>query len=106
MSGFLRAKPVRQLADPAMVSSARSKGWRQPDTSQGIGRLRVDGNKKILVRTGEQPFDGALVRWSNAPGKAIVSTIKTLDVELLPRLDPVHLPEFCRQNNSGPWKRW
>src|ERR1700724_2252888 len=82
-----------------MASWARSKRWRQPDISQGIGRLRVDRNKKILVRTGEQPFNGPLVRWSNVTGKAIVSTIKTLDVELLPRLDPVHLPEFCRQNN-------
>ena len=50
---LMRREASRQLADPAMVSSARSKRWRQPDTSQGIGRLRVDGNKKILVRTGE-----------------------------------------------------
>src|ERR1700735_1642078 len=82
-----------------MVSSTRSKRWRQPDTSQGIGRLRFDGNKKILVRAGEQPIDGALVPRSNAPTQAIVSTIKTLDGKLLTRLDPVHLPEFCWQNN-------
>jgi len=30
---------------------------------------------------------------------ATVSTIKTLDVELLSGLDPVHLPEFGWQNN-------
>jgi alpha/beta hydrolase fold len=35
-------------------------------------------------------------------GRGIVSTIKALDVELLPRLDPVHLPQFCRQNNLAP----
>jgi hypothetical protein len=51
------------------------------------------------VRTGEQPVEGALVPRSNAPNEAIVSTIKTLDFEFLPRLDPVHLPEFCRQND-------
>ena len=60
------------------------------------------------MRTREQPVNGPLVRRSNATSEAIVSTIKTLDVELLPRLDPVHLPEFCWQNNlalgrnSGP----
>lgn len=51
------------------------------------------------MRTGEQPVDDALVRWSNAANEAIISTIKALDVELLPRLDPVHLPEFCGQDD-------
>jgi hypothetical protein len=86
-------------ADPAISSSARSKRWRQPDTSRGIGRFRFDRKKKVLVRTREQPVYGTLVSWSSAPNEAIVATIKTLDVELLPRLDPVHLPEFCWQNN-------
>ena len=51
------------------------------------------------MRTSEQPVYGALVPRSGAPNEAIISTIKTLDVELLPGLDPVHMPEFCWQNN-------
>jgi len=51
------------------------------------------------VGTSEQPVYGALVSRSSAPNETIVSTIKTLDVELLPGLDPVHLPQFCWQNN-------
>ena len=66
---------------------------------QGIGSRRVDRNKKVLVRTAEQPVDGALAPRSSAPNEAIVSTSKALDVELLPRLNPVHLPELCGQNN-------
>ena len=51
------------------------------------------------MRTGEQPVDGALVLPGGTPDEAIVPTIETLDVELLPRLNTVHLPEFCRQND-------
>jgi len=71
--------------------------------NQIFHRVSVDsesiGTKKILVWTGEPPVDGALVPRSNAPSQAIVATIKALDVELLPRLNPVYLPELCRQNN-------
>ena len=51
------------------------------------------------MRTGEQPVDGALVRRSRTPDEAIVPTVQTLDVELLPRFNTVHLPERCRQND-------
>jgi len=60
---------------------------------------QAQNRRSNVVRTGEQPVEGALVPRSNAPNEAIVSTIKTLDFEFLPRLDPVHLPEFCRQND-------
>src|SRR5689334_14796025 len=84
-----------QLADRAPVSSARSKHWRRPNTSQ----LRVDGHEEVLLRTGEQPVDGALVPRSRTPDEAIVPTIDTLDIELLPRFDAVHLPKLGRQND-------
>jgi hypothetical protein len=51
-----------------------------------------DGHEKALLRTREQPVDGALVLWSRAPHETIVATIKTLDLEFLPRFDTVHLP--------------
>src|ERR1039457_2080929 len=78
---------------------SRSERWRQPSTSQRIRRLRVDGHEEVLLRTGEQPVDGTLVLRSRTPDEAIVPTIETLDVELLPRFDTVHPPELCRQND-------
>jgi hypothetical protein len=62
-------------------------------------RLRIDRRKKTLVRAGEQPVDCAIVLRSRPPSEAIVSTIKTLYLELLARLNTVHLPEFRRQDN-------
>jgi hypothetical protein len=46
------------------------------------------------VRTGEQPVDCALVLRTRPPSETIVSTIKTLYLELLARLNTVHLPEL------------
>ena len=65
------------------------------------------GTKKILVRAGEEPIDGALVPRSNAPNEAIVSTIQTLDAELLARrpeeVEIVSLPRpsFEGDNSHG-----
>src|SRR5438128_4084 len=73
----------------ASVSSARSERWRRPNTSQRIRRLRVDADEEVLLRTGEQPVDGAFVRRSRPPDEAIVPTVETLDLELLPRFDTV-----------------
>jgi hypothetical protein len=57
------------------------------------GRVNSEsrGTKKILVRTLKQQGDGALVPRSNASNEAIVSATNAFDVELLPRLNPVHL---------------
>lgn len=68
---------------------------------QGLCRFRVDGNEKILVRTGEQPVNDAFVPRSNALNQAIVSATKPLYVELLPRLDLVYSPQFCRQDDPA-----
>src|SRR5947209_7527553 len=89
-------------AHRALVSSARSERWRRPGTSKRIRRLRVDRHEKVLPGAGEQPVNSTLIGPSRTPDEAIVSTIETLDVELLPRLDTVHLPELCRQNDPAP----
>ena len=47
----------------------------------------------------EQPVDDPIVSRSGTPDEAIVSAIETLYVELLPRFDMIHLPEFRRQND-------
>ena len=77
----------------------RSERWRRLSTSQRIRRLRVDRDEKVLPRTGEEPFNGALVRRSRTPDEPIIPMIDTLDVELLPRFDTVHPPELGRQND-------
>ena len=59
----------------------------------------MDGHEEALVRTADQPVDGALVRRSATPDEAIVPAVEALDVELLPRFDTVHPPELCRQND-------
>ena len=86
-------------ADPAMVLSAVLKTLASTRYFTGYRSTQKRWEQKVLVRTGEQPVDGALVPRSNAPNEAIVSTIKTLHVELLLRLDPVQLQEFGRQDN-------
>ncbi len=80
-------------------SSPRMTGSTAISGSQRIGRLGVDGHEEVLLRTSEQPVDGALVLPSCTPDEAIVATIETLDVELLSRFDTVHLPELCREND-------
>ncbi len=57
------------------------------------------GGEKPLVGAGEQPVNGALVWWSRAPSEAIFSSIKTLHLELLARLNTVQLPELRRQDD-------
>lgn len=59
----------------------------------------VDGHEEVLLRTGEQPVDGAFVLRNRTPDEAIVPMIEALDVKHLPRFDTVHLPELCRQND-------
>jgi hypothetical protein len=71
--------------------------WRPQDTSQRVGRFRVDRRKKALVRTYKQPIDCAAVLRSRAPGEAMVSAIKALYLELLARYGTIHLAEFRRQ---------
>ena len=51
------------------------------------------------MRAVEQPVDDPIVSRSRTPDEAIVSAIETLYVELLPRFDTIHLPEFRRQND-------
>ncbi len=86
-------------ASRALVSSARLVRWRRLNTSQRIRRLGVDGHEKVLLRTGYQPIDGAFVLRSRSPDKAIVPPVEPLDIEHLSRFHPVHLTEFCRQND-------
>ena len=57
------------------------------------------GTKKSFCGQASSHVNGALVRRSRTPDEAIVPSIDTLDVELLPRLDTVHLPELRRQND-------
>jgi hypothetical protein len=49
--------------------------------------------------TGKQPVDCALVGRSRAPNKTIVSSIETLDIELLAWLDTIRTSKLGRQNN-------
>ena len=46
-----------------------------------------------------QPVDGTIVLRSRTPDEAIVPTIETLNVELLPRFHKVHPPRLRRQNH-------
>jgi len=82
-----------------MASWARSEYWRQPNISQGVGRLRVDRRKEILVRTCEQPVDHALVMRRRAPNEAIVAAIQALHIKLLAWLDIINFAKFRRQDN-------
>src|SRR5690349_13106099 len=41
----------------------------------GPRRLRVDGYERVLLRTGEQPVDSALVLRRRAPDKTMIPTI-------------------------------
>ena len=68
-------------------------------------QLRVDGHREVLLRTGEQPVNGALVPRNRTPHESVIPTIDSLDidsldVESLPRFDTVHSPEFCRQSRT------
>lgn len=47
--------------------------------------------------TREQPVEDALVLRSYAPSEAIIAAIQPLDIEFLPRFDPIDLPEFRGQ---------
>src|SRR5690349_14545498 len=79
---------VSERFRPAFLSGRRG-------TFCGLAERR----KKTLVRACEQPVDCALVLRTRPPSETIVSTIKTLYLELLAWLNTVHLPEFRRQDN-------
>ena len=62
--------------------------------SQRIRRLKSQWHEEVLLRTGAQPVHDALVLRSGTADEAIVPTLETLNVELLPRFDTVQLPEL------------
>ena len=96
---LMGAKPCHDARVGRWFRPARSVRWRRPNTSPRIRRPRVDGHEEVLLRTGQQPIDGAFVLRSRSPQKAIVPPIEPLDIEHLSRFHPVHLTDFCRQND-------
>src|SRR5262245_60067293 len=90
---------MRQPWGPVPPWSPRSGRWRQPGRSQRVRGLGFDGDEKALFRTGKQPVHQSLVGTGLTPDQSVLATVNSFDLELLPWLDAVELPNFDRQDN-------
>ncbi len=64
-----------------------------------LGGFGFNGYKEILFGAGQQPVYKTLVRSGCAPDEPVFTVVDSLDVELLPGLNAILLPDFRREHN-------
>ena len=89
--------PLRYLVD----TKVRSEPTEPKPKLQAIEWLLAHGIPGEPRSTGEQLIDRTLVRRSRPANEAVLPTIETLDIELLPWCDTVHFAELRREDDSA-----
>src|SRR5206468_13072318 len=92
---------IRRLSRQAPTWLVHAGRWRRPGRSSESRRLdiagclaTIDGLEPILNRTSEQQLDEAFVAPPLLTLQAIFTAIDSFDLEFLPGLDLVFLPDF------------
>ncbi|MGH8691778.1 MAG: DUF3604 domain-containing protein, partial [Burkholderiales bacterium] len=83
-----------------------SEHWRRQGSSSDTGRLHVVGRLRALQgfepafdRTSEQQLEQPFIRVGSKAHEPVFAAVDTLDLELLPRLDTVPLPDLGGQDD-------